>query len=182
VPERNTVELVQPVEADVQLTAVRRALAGAPSAFGFRGEKSLLFAGAKTKWKIWNGAIVWWWLLRSMIRKMSNDKLRAVKREAASGLRPSREAGAVTPRPVNEPMDGPRRLSDRFRSHSDRRKIETDDVVLETFTLPLEAARLKVRSLIDGISQPGYREIVERWRQLPNGEIEFTVRHVQVAD
>jgi hypothetical protein len=114
--------------------------------------------------------------------KMTNDKLREVKREVASELRGPRHAWAVTMQPVKAVMDRPRLLSDRSRLHSDRRKIENDDVVPETFTLPLEAARLKVRDIIDGISQRGYQEVVERWRQLPNGLIEFTVRHLPIAD
>jgi len=114
---------------------------------------------------------------------MRNHTLREVKGGAASELRRPRYARAVTPRP-EDVMDRPRRFSDRFRLHSDRRKIEieNDDVVLETFTLPLEAARLKVRDVIDGISKREYHEIVERWRQLPNGQIEFTVRHLPFAD
>jgi hypothetical protein len=96
--------------------------------------------------------------------KMPNDKLREVKREVASELRRRRHARAVATQPVKEVMDRPGLLSDRFRLHSDRRKIENDDVVLETFTLPLEAARLKVSGIINGISQRGYEEIVERWR------------------
>ena len=116
-----------------------------------------------------------------MIGTMSNDS-RAVKREVASELRRPRYARAVTMQPVNEVSDRTRLPSDRFRLHSDRRRIEIDDVVLETFTLPLEAARLKVREIIDGISQRGYREVVERWRQLPSGQIEFTVRHLPIAD
>lgn len=79
-------------------------------------------------------------------------------------------------------MDRPRLLSDRVRSQSDRRKLEIDNIVLETFTLPLEAARLEVRAIIDDISQRGYQKIVERWRQLPDGQIEFTMRRVPVAD
>jgi hypothetical protein len=114
--------------------------------------------------------------------KMPNEKLREVKRAEASELRRPRHARAVARRPVKEVMDRPGFLSDRFRLHSDRRKIENDDVVVETFTLPLEAARLKVRDIIDGISQRGYREIVERWRQIPSGQIEFTERHLPFAD
>ena len=118
----------------------------------------------------------------SVSGEMPNDRLREVKREAPSELFRPRHARAVTAQPIKEVMDRPRFLSDRFRLHGDRRKIESDDVVLETFTLPLEAARLKVRDIIDGISQRGYRKIVERWRQLPNGQIEFTVRHLPFAD
>jgi hypothetical protein len=58
---------------------------------------------------------------------------------------------------------------------SDRRRIENDDVSLETFTLPVEAACLKVRDVIDRNPQRGYLEIVERWRQRPDGLIEFAI-------
>jgi hypothetical protein len=146
-----------------------------------RGEKSLLFAATKTKWKILDEAIVWW-AFTKVSGKMPNDKLGEVKREAVSELLRPRNARAVTTQPVRQVIDRPRFLSDRFRLHGDRHKIESDDIVLETFTLPLEAARLKVRDIIDGISQRGYQKIVERWRQLPNGQIEFTVRHLPFAD
>ena len=73
-------------------------------------------------------------------------------------------------------------FSGRSRLRSDRRKIENNDVVIETFTLPLEAARLKVRDVIDDTSRRGYQEIVERWRQLPDGQIEFTMRRLPIAD
>ena len=69
----------------------------------------------------------------------------------------------------------PLHLVDRSRLQRDRRKIESDDVSLETFTLPLEAARLKVRDVIDRIPPRGYLEIVERWRQRPDGLIEFAI-------
>ena len=118
----------------------------------------------------------------AMVGKMSNDKLRAVKRAVAPKLRRPRYAPAVMTQPVKEAADRPRLVSDRLRLHSDRRRIENDEISLETFTLPLEAARRKVRDIIHGISQRGYQEVVERWRQLPNGQIEFTVRHLPFAD
>jgi len=46
----------------------------------------------------------------------------------------------------------------------------------------LEAARRKARGIIDEIPQRGYLGIVERWRQLPDGLIEFTVRHLPTSD
>jgi hypothetical protein len=64
----------------------------------------------------------------------------------------------------------------------DRRKVGIDGVGLETFTLPLEAARLEVRATIGDISQRGYRKIVERWRQLSDGQIEFTLRRLPVTE
>jgi hypothetical protein len=118
----------------------------------------------------------------SVSGEMSNDKPREVKRETTSEWRRPRYARAVTTQSAKETMGRPRLLSDLLRLQSDRRKIENDDVVLETFTLPLEAARLKARDIIEGFSQRGYQEVVERWRQLPNGQIEFTVRHMPVTD
>jgi hypothetical protein len=112
--------------------------------------------------------------------KMSNDKLREVKRAAASEL--PRFIEAVAMQQGKQLPDRPRFLSDRFRSQVDGRKIENNDILLETFTLPLDAARRKVRAMIDNISRQGYQEIVERWRQLPDGQIEFTMRRLPVAD
>jgi hypothetical protein len=72
----------------------------------------------------------------------------------------------------------PRHLADR----RDLRTTENGDFALQTFTLPLEAARLKVRDILDRIPQRGHLEIVERWRQLPDGKIEFTMRRLLTSD
>jgi hypothetical protein len=50
------------------------------------------------------------------------------------------------------------------------------------FTLPTEAARLKAREILDQFPQAGYAAVVENWRQLPDGQIEFTMRHLPTAD
>jgi hypothetical protein len=72
----------------------------------------------------------------------------------------------------------PRDLADRI---SGRR--EPDDRPLrETFTLPLEAARVKAREILNQFPQGGYMTIVERWRQLPDGQIEFMMRRLRAAD
>lgn len=52
----------------------------------------------------------------------------------------------------------------------------------EIFTLPIDAARLKARELLDQFPQAGYATVVESWRQLPDGQIEFTMRHLPTAD
>lgn len=52
----------------------------------------------------------------------------------------------------------------------------------EKFTLPIDAARLKAREIIDQFPQAGYMAVVENWRQLPNGQIEFTMRRLPTAD
>jgi len=52
----------------------------------------------------------------------------------------------------------------------------------EIFTLPIDAARLKAREILDQFPQAGYAAVVENWRQLPDGQIEFTTRHLPTAD
>jgi hypothetical protein len=50
------------------------------------------------------------------------------------------------------------------------------------FTLPINAARLKAREILDQFPQAGYTAVVENWRQLPDGQIEFTMRHLPTVD
>jgi len=52
----------------------------------------------------------------------------------------------------------------------------------EIFTLPVDAARLKAREIIDQSPQGGYLPIVENWRQLSDGKIEFTMRRLPATD
>jgi len=107
---------------------------------------------------------------------MSNGKPREVKRAVESELQRSRQewAGAI--------QDQPRFLLNRSSLPSDCRRVENNDLLDETFTLPLEAARLKVRAIIDDIPKRGYQKIVERWRRLSDGQIQFTMRRVPVVD
>jgi hypothetical protein len=50
-----------------------------------------------------------------------------------------------------------------------------------TFRLPIDAARLKAREILDEMPQAGYTSVIENWRQLPDGRIEFTKRELPVA-
>jgi hypothetical protein len=52
----------------------------------------------------------------------------------------------------------------------------------EIHTLPVDAARLKAREILRQFPQGGYLPIVENWRQLPDGQIELTIRHLPTAD
>jgi hypothetical protein len=52
----------------------------------------------------------------------------------------------------------------------------------ETFRLPVEAARVKAREILDQLPQGGYTTIVEQWRQLSDGQIEFTMRRLRATD
>jgi hypothetical protein len=52
----------------------------------------------------------------------------------------------------------------------------------ETIRLPIDAARYKAREIINQLPQSGYMSIVENWRQLSDGQIEFTMRRLPTAD
>jgi len=74
-------------------------------------------------------------------------------------------------------MGSPRDLADRMAL---RRKA--DGYLRETFTLPREAARVKARDFLNRYPKAGYMTAVESWRELPGGEIEFTMRRLRSAD
>jgi hypothetical protein len=67
----------------------------------------------------------------------------------------------------------------RPRDLADRMSVRQRPTI---FTLPIEAARLKAREILDQFPQAGYAIVVENWRQLPDGRIEFTMRHLPTAD
>jgi hypothetical protein len=50
------------------------------------------------------------------------------------------------------------------------------------FTLPLDAARSKAREIIDQSPRLGFTSVVQNWRQLADGQIEFAIRHFPAAD
>ena len=53
---------------------------------------------------------------------------------------------------------------------------------LQLFTLPLDAARCKAREIIEQSPRSGLLPVIERWRQLPDGQIEFSIRHLPTSD
>jgi len=74
-------------------------------------------------------------------------------------------------------------MADRSRELREVRRLEGDDGLLrETFTLSLNAARLKARQILDEYPAGGYITVVENWRQLPDGQIKFTMRRLPIAD
>jgi hypothetical protein len=52
----------------------------------------------------------------------------------------------------------------------------------ETFTLPRPAARARAEAFFARYPKAGYMSAVETWRELPGGEIEFTMRRLPSAD
>ena len=73
-------------------------------------------------------------------------------------------------------------MANRPSDLADRMKRSRGSNPHETFTLPLPDARLKAREILDQSAQGGYLAIVENWRQLPDGQIQFTMRRVVAAD
>jgi hypothetical protein len=66
----------------------------------------------------------------------------------------------------------PRDLADRM----------SDGQPLEILTLSLDAARRKAREIIGQSPQRGFLPVIEKWTQLPDGQIEFAIRHLPTSD
>ena len=80
---------------------------------------------------------------------------------------------ALTPRDLAGRMAGARIA---------RRQKSGDGFLRETFTLPREQARVKARDFLARYPKAGYMSAVESWRELPGGDIEFTMRRLRSAD
>lgn len=75
----------------------------------------------------------------------------------------------------------PKDLADRMADR--RRHAAADDgYVRESFTLPRDEARARARAILDHWPAAAYMTAVESWRELPGGEIEFTMRRLRSAD
>jgi hypothetical protein len=62
------------------------------------------------------------------------------------------------------------------------RRGRDDGFIRETFALPRETARQTAASFFNRFPKQAYMTQVERWRVLPNGDIEFTMRRLPSAD
>ena len=72
----------------------------------------------------------------------------------------------------------PRDLAERMAG---RRKLD-DGYLRETFSLPRDKARTKARDFLTRYPKAAYMSSVESWRELPGGDIEFTMRRLRSAD
>ena len=52
----------------------------------------------------------------------------------------------------------------------------------ETFTLPRDEARAKARETFTRFPKAAYMTEIEWWRELDDGQIEFTIRRLPTAD
>jgi hypothetical protein len=76
----------------------------------------------------------------------------------------------------------PRDLADRMSARRQGKGKGADGYMRETFTLPREKARAKARDFLTRYPKAGYMSAVESWRELPGGDIEFTMRRLRSAD
>ena len=74
----------------------------------------------------------------------------------------------------------PRDLADRMARR--RAAAAEDGYVRQTFTQPREDARRTARAFLDRWPAAAYMSAVESWRELPDGEIEFTMKRLKSAD
>jgi hypothetical protein len=75
----------------------------------------------------------------------------------------------------------PRDLADRMAAR--RRQAKADDgYARETFTQPREQARQTARAFLNRWPAAAYMSEVESWRELPSGEIEFTMKRLRSGD
>ena len=76
-------------------------------------------------------------------------------------------------------------MAHRPSDHAERMRsrAEPDDgLSRQTLRLPVEAARVKAREIINQCPQGDYMTIVEQWLQLPDGQIELTTRRLRATD
>jgi len=80
-------------------------------------------------------------------------------------------------------FDRPKDLARRMaRDTARRRPARVDAYRRETFSLPRVAAREKAREMFGRYPKAAYMTAIESWRELPGGEIEFTMRRLPSAD
>ena len=77
------------------------------------------------------------------------------------------------------PGDLARSLAQRAR---EQRQDASSAWRRETYTMPREAAREKARELFNAYPKQAYMTEIESWRELADGQIEFTMRRLPTAD
>ena len=79
------------------------------------------------------------------------------------------------------PRDVARSLAERS-SRQARAKLQAGTWRRETFTLSRVEARAKAREWFDLYPKAAYMTEIESWRELPDDQIEFTMRRLPSAD
>ena len=76
----------------------------------------------------------------------------------------------------------PSELAQRLGDRSRTKRRETDMWRRETFTLPRQEARAKAHEWFAAFPKAAYMTEIEFWRELADGQIEFTIRRLPSAD
>jgi hypothetical protein len=84
--------------------------------------------------------------------------------------------------PPKQPRDVAAGLAARSRRRTRARAQEGRAWRRETFVLPRPEARAKAREWFNRFPKAAYMTEIEFWRELPNDEIEFTIRRLPSAD
>jgi hypothetical protein len=77
--------------------------------------------------------------------------------------------------------NSPRDLAGRMAERRAGQRLD-DGFVREQFRQPRETARKTARAFLERFPKQAYMSEVERWRELPDGEIEFIMRRLRSAD
>jgi len=80
-----------------------------------------------------------------------------------------------------EPGDLAARLARKLARHAAERTA-MDSWKRDSFTLPRLEAREKARELFNRFPKAAYMTEIESWRELADGQIEFTIRRLPSAD
>ncbi len=83
------------------------------------------------------------------------------------------------------PADIARRLGerrDRVQAAGGSSRAASDAWRRETFTLPREEARAMAQDCFVRFPKAAYMTEIESWRELADGQIEFTIRRLPTAD
>jgi hypothetical protein len=96
-------------------------------------------------------------------------------RAAFPGAHPRLER--ITGRATGTRPDYPR-IADWSGDLRDQSERSDDRLPHEIFRLPVQEARTKARQFLNESPAGGYTTIIENWRQLSDGQIEFTIRRL----
>ncbi len=80
------------------------------------------------------------------------------------------------------PADVAHALGERSRGFARARQTQASAWRRETFTMPRPDAREKAREFFARFPKAAYMTEVEQWRELADGQIEFTMRRLPTAD
>ena len=83
---------------------------------------------------------------------------------------------------ADRPRDLAERMAHRRKAGSMPAERNGDGYLRETFTLPRDRARAAARDFLARYPKAAYMSGVESWRELPGGDIEFTMRRLPSAD